>query len=480
MSSDPSTKEEIVDETTCERIMGTTGNGKNCWTDHETGKITPTNPIEDPYSSTATSTTPTTVPVTTSNTLVSNLQKELPTIESSANSNIIQSTMLTVAEPSFTQLEEDYLLEAWRSTYVSGAAGFHIKRLETEFSSKIAGCKYGVACANGTVAIHLAWKALNLQPGDEVLLPDWGYVASAAATVTAGGIPVLVDCDKTGRMDPEAIRAAIIPGQTKYLMVVHLYGHPCDMVSIMKIANEFQLIVLEDCAEAHGALCNGKLCGSFGHASTYSFFANKVMTTGEGGIVCTNDSDLATRLNFLCTHAMSTDVRYSQTEIGFNYRLSNLLAAVGCAQLERFDDLILKRKKIIEMYQEALNGFCGIRINPRFDDNVTLCPWLASLYLSDSMSFCRDEICKILKNDFKVDTRPFFYPMSIMPPYKRYETVTKDGRGKPTTGANRMATLGFVIPTIPDMPVSDVQYVVNAIKDILTRVESGDIQSKSY
>ena len=193
MSSDPSSKEEIVDETTCERIMGTTGNEKNCWTDHETGKITPTNPIEDPYSSTATSTTPTTVAVTTSNTLVSNLQKELPTIESSANSNIIQSTMLTVAEPSFTQLEEDYLLEAWRSTYVSGAAGFHIKRLETEFSSKIAGCKYGVACANGTVAIHLAWKALNLQPGDEVLLPDWGYVASAAATVTAGGIPVLVD-----------------------------------------------------------------------------------------------------------------------------------------------------------------------------------------------------------------------------------------------------------------------------------------------
>ena len=383
-------------------------------------------------------------------------------------------SLIHVAEPSFTQLEEDYLLEAWRSTFISGAAGHHIQRFESEFSSKIAGCKHGVACANGTVAIHLAWKALNVQPGDEVLLPDWGYVASAAATVAAGGTPVLIDCDETGRMDPAAIRAAIVPGSTKYLMVVHLYGHPCDMIAIMAIAKEFQLIVLEDCAEAHGALCNGQVCGSFGNACTFSFFANKVMTTGEGGMVCTNDEELAIRLKFLCTHAMSPDQHFYHTEIGFNFRLSNLLAAVGCAQLERFDDLIQKRNVLIEQYQQGLNGHCNVRINPLFDDNVTLCPWLATLYLPDSMSAHRDEICAVLKQEYHIDTRPFFYPMSVMPPYRKYVTVTKEGRGRETVGAKRMSTLGFVIPTVPDMVKEDVAHVVNSIKSVLSRMKNGD------
>ena len=380
-------------------------------------------------------------------------------------------TMLMVAEPSFTQLEEDYLLEAWRSTYISGTAGHHIQRLESEFSTKVAGCHHGVAVANGTVAIHLAWKALNLQPGDEVLLPDWGYVASAAATVAAGGVPVLIDCDATGRMDPAAIRAAIVPGHTKFLMVVHLYGHPCDMLSIMDIATEFDLIVVEDCAEAHGATCNGQLCGSFGQVCTFSFFANKVMTTGEGGIVCTNDAALATRLKFLCTHAMSPDVHFFHTEIGFNYRLSNLLAAIGCAQLERFDELIEKRALVIRNYQQGLDGHCQVQLNPSFDDNVTLCPWLASLYLSDAMAVHRDAICRVLKHEFLIDTRPFFYPMSSMPPYAKYVTATREGRGKATVGARRMASLGFVIPTIPDMLAVDLKYVVDSIKVVLTRFE---------
>ena len=380
--------------------------------------------------------------------------------------------MMMVAAPSFTQLEEDYLLQAWRSTYVSGAAGSHIAQLESEFSQKIAGCKYGIACSNGTVAIHLAWKALNLQSGDEVLLPDWTYVASAAATVEAGGVPVLIDCDETGRMDPEALRAAVIPGKSKFLMVVHLYGHPCDMVSIMRIAEEFNLTVVEDCAESHGALCDGKPVGSFGKLSTFSFFANKVMTTGEGGIVCVkDDKELAARVKYLCTHAQSPDRRFFHTEIGYNYRLSNLLAAVGCAQLERFDELISKRNNLIDFYKQELNGFCGIQINPSFADNITTCPWLASVYLPDMLSPQRDIICDLLKSEFRIDTRPFFFPMSCMPPYKNYVTASKKGRGEKTTNAVTVSKQGLNLPTAPDMSEEDMIYVVSSVKAVLSMVQ---------
>jgi perosamine synthetase len=375
-------------------------------------------------------------------------------------------SLLRVAEPNFTQLEEDYLLEAWRSTFVSGSAGSHIQQFEETFSS-IAGCQYGVACCNGTVALHLALKALHLQAGDEVLVPDFTYVAAAAATVAAGGVPVLVDCDATGRIDPKAIRAAVISGKSKFLMVVHLYGHPCDMVEIMKIAKEFNLIVVEDCAEAHGALCDGQPVGSFGSASTFSFFANKIMTTGEGGMVCTNDKVLATRIKFLCTHAMDPTRRYFHTEVGFNYRMSNLLAAVGCAQLARFDDLVSGRRELITFFREHLDGLCGLQINPKFADNVTLCPWLACVLLPDELMDKRDHICQVLLEKFKIDTRPFFHPMHSMPPYEQFETATENGRGHIPQGALRMHQLGFNIPTASNMANEDAQYIVDSIKTIM-------------
>jgi len=239
------------------------------------------------------------------------------------------------------------------------------------------------------------------------------------------------------------------------------------MIEIMKIANQYNLIVIEDCAEAHGAKINNQYVGSFGNAATYSFFANKIMTTGEGGMVCTNDQTLATRVKFLCTHAMDPNQRYYHTEIGFNYRMSNLLAAVGCAQLERFDELVNGRRQLIEYYRLHLNNVCDLSVNPTFTNNVTLCPWLACVFLPNVLMNKRDVICKILLEQYYIDTRPFFHPMSSMPPYATCETVTKEGRGNATLGATRMHQIGFNIPTASDMNMEDQKYIVDSIKTVV-------------
>ena len=320
--------------------------------------------------------------------------------------------------------------------------------------------------------------ALNLKSGDKVYLPNFTYVATAAAVVAAGGQPVLVDCDKTGRMDPEAIRMALQikdddakeeeESRQQFLMVVHLYGHPCDMVAIMAIASEYNLIVIEDCAEAHGAKCGGRLVGSFGQASTYSFFANKIMTTGEGGMVCTNDSKLAERLKFLSTHAMDPNQRYFHTEVGFNYRMSNLLCAIGCAQLERFSALVEGRQRLINYYKQEIDGICGgVLVNPTFADDVVLSPWLACIYLTDVLSSHRDEICKKLLLFYRIDTRPFFHPLHVMPPYSDCVTVTREGKNHVPVNSIRMHQLGFNIPTASDMSDENAKHIVTSIQAVL-------------
>jgi dTDP-4-amino-4,6-dideoxygalactose transaminase len=205
---------------------------------------------------------------------------------------------ILVAEPSLTDLEEQYLIRAYRSTFISGGAGSYKDRLEKEFAA-MCGCKYGVAVSNGTVAIDLLLLAAGLQPGDEVIVPSFTYVASVAAIVTAGGVPVMVDCrPDTGLIDPLAVEKAV-SAKSKFLMVVHLYGYACDMDPLMDIASKHSLIVIEDAAESHGAKYKGKVVGSFGCAATFSFYANKTMTTGEGGIIVTNDELLQRRITYL-------------------------------------------------------------------------------------------------------------------------------------------------------------------------------------
>jgi len=375
--------------------------------------------------------------------------------------------MIPVAKPSLTDHEKNALIEAWDSTFISGAYGPHLEQFECTFS-KIAGTKYGVAVSNGTVAIDLLLRALCLEPGEEVLLPAWTYVATAAATVAAGGVPVLVDCDEWGCIDAQAIRAAVVPGKTRFVWVVHLYGRPCDMDSIMKVANEYNLIVLEDAAEAHGAMYKQKPVGSFGMASTFSFFANKIITTGEGGMVCTDDLKLAERVRYLSRHAMSTERRFFHTEIGFNYRLSNLLCAIGCAQVERFPEIVARRNDIIQYYRNALDGFCGICINPVQSD-IVLAPWLACVILPDNLCCFRDDICHTLQKKFKVDTRPFFIPLHTMPPYESYRRVNKNGDNT-LTMSNKMCTKGFNLPTWVEITKSELDSVIEATQNTIIAI----------
>ena len=376
--------------------------------------------------------------------------------------------LLRVAEPSLGELEEQYLLEAWRSTCISGSFGSFISEFESGFA-RIAGCAHGVAVANGTVAIDILLRALGVQHGEEVLVPDWTYVSNAAATVSAGGTPVLVDCDAFGCIDPEAIRAAAVPGKTRFVWVVHPYGHPCDMDPIMDVANEFGLLVLEDAAEAHGALYKGRPVGSFGAAATFSFFANKIITTGEGGMVCTNDEALAARVRYLSRHAMSPTRRYFHTEVGFNYRMSNLLCAVGCAQVRRFRQIFSDREQVVAYYRARLDGECGIRVNPARSADVVLSPWLANVILPVALAPSRDRICAALRSEFQVDTRPFFVPMHRMPPYERCVTATRAGRGCAPEGSVRMWRAGFSMPSLATLRRDTCDRVVHAVRTLVQR-----------
>mmetsp|Transcript_29510 Transcript_29510/g.57762 ORF Transcript_29510/g.57762 Transcript_29510/m.57762 type:complete len:414 (+) Transcript_29510:43-1284(+) len=373
---------------------------------------------------------------------------------------------LLVSEPSLTALEEKYLRHAYKSTFISGGAGSYKARLEKEFAA-MCGCTYGVATANGTVALNLAMHAVGMQRGvgDEIIVPSMTYVATAAAVVDAGGTPVFCDCDSLGLIDPAAIELAIT-AKTKAIIVVHLYGHIADMDPILRIANQRGIAVIEDAAEAHGATYKGRKAGSFGDVATFSFYANKVMTTGEGGIIVTNRKDLHKQMVYLRGHAMSPDRRFWHTDVGFNYRLSNLLCAVGVAQLERFSELFNGRKRVIEAYARALEGYKGVKINIRAA-NCEPSPWLACVWLPEgSPTSLRDQICLDLE-ERGIETRPFFYPVHTMPPYTSFRFHSADPRPEHLKNTMTVAARGFNIPTSVGLTNSEIRFVSNAVKEVL-------------
>ena len=245
---------------------------------------------------------------------------------------------LPVAEPDLGPLEERYLLDAFQSGWIS-SIGEYIQRFEEGFA-KFCGAGHGIAVSSGTVAIHLALLAAGVGPGDEVIVPTLTFVGTVSPVKYVGATPVFVDSEpEIGTLDPQAVEKAIT-SRTKAIIVVHLYGHPADMDPILDIARKYELIVIEDAAEAHGAKYKGRPVGSFGNCATFSFYGNKILTTGEGGMIVTNDKDLADRIRFLKDHAMDPNRRYWHPEVGYNYRITNLQAAIGCAQLERFNELL--------------------------------------------------------------------------------------------------------------------------------------------
>ncbi len=358
-----------------------------------------------------------------------------------------------VSSPDIGELELKYVSEAVKSGWVSSIGEF-VERFEKGFS-EYCGADYGVAMTNGTDALFIALKALGVGPGDEVIIPALTFVAVPAVVLHVGAEPVLVDVHpEYWCLDPVAVERAITP-KTKAIVVVHVYGHPADMDLIMEMARKRGIKVVEDCAEAHGAKYKGKTVGSIGDVGCFSFYGNKIVTTGEGGMTVTNDADLAAKMRFLKDHAMDPNRRYYHPEAGFNCRMTNIQAAMGCAQLERIEALQNKRAKILNWYREALSGVDWISLNPRMSWAEPV-NWLVCALLSDELAARRDEILAELRSN-GVDTRPFFVPVQEMPPYSRCRVVGTEGDSTPVT--KRLSQTGFNLPSSPRLIEKEIGYI---------------------
>lgn len=319
---------------------------------------------------------------------------------------------IPVAEPDLGALEERYVLEAVRSGWVSSIGAF-VDRFERGFAD-YCGTRHAVVVCNGTAAIHLCLVAREIGPGDEVIVPNLTFVATASAVRHAGASPVLVDVDpETFCLDPQLVEMAVTP-RTRAIIPVHLFGHPANMTALRRIADRSGLFLLEDAAEAHGAAWEGRRVGGLGDAATFSFYGNKVLTTGEGGCITTNDDTLAERVRFLKDHAMSRERRYFHPEVGYNYRMTNVQAALGCAQLERAHEILERKAQLLAWYREALRG-ADVRLNPSKAPAEPIC-WLVVALLGRGGEAERDQLIARFKAA-GIDTRPFFVPLSQMPPY---------------------------------------------------------------
>lgn len=360
--------------------------------------------------------------------------------------------MIPIASPDLSGNEADYVNECVTSTWVS-SVGHFITDFEAAFSP-IAGTQHTVATNNGTTALHLALVALGIGPGDEVIVPTMTYIASANAVVYTGATPVFADSElDTMNVDPADVERRITP-RTKAIIAVHLYGHPADMVALRRIADEHGLLLVEDAAEAHGSRVEGRPVGSIGHVGVFSFFGNKIVTTGEGGAVTTDDAELAARLRLLRGQGMDPHKRYWFPEVGFNYRMTNVAAAIGVAQLERFEEFLDRRREIGKLYTTLLQDAEGIAL-PVERPDASRVEWLYTVRVDGFTTEQRNALVDGLKAD-GVETRPVFYPLHLMPPYH-----VEGGESFPV--AERIGREGISLPTHLGLSDDDVRQVVDAL-----------------
>jgi perosamine synthetase len=331
--------------------------------------------------------------------------------------------MIPVCEPLLDGREIEYVVDCLKTNWIS-SAGKYIPMFEQKFA-EYCDMPHGIACSNCTVGLHMALVALGVGPGDEVIIPDFTLIVSANTVILAGAKPVLVDVEPdTWCIDPTRIEEKITP-RTKAIMVVHMYGHPCDMPAIMDIARRNNLAVIEDCAQAHGAEINGRKAGSFGDMACFSFYGNKILTTGEGGMVLCRDKGLAEKLNLLRNQGFQ-EPRFVHAVMGYNYRITNIQAALGVAQTEMIDAKIEGKRFIGHTYNELLAGMPDITlpVERPWAKNVY---WMYGILVGDGFGPTKDELMVMLRKK-GVDTRSFFCPMSMQPVFKdtdeRFPDVT--------------------------------------------------------
>jgi len=366
-----------------------------------------------------------------------------------------------VAAPVIGEREIACVTDAVRSGWVS-SLGKYIDEFEREFA-KYCGSRHAIAVSNGTVALHLSLHALGIGPGHEVIVPDMTFAATAHAVLQTGATPVMVDVEPdTGCMDPAAVERALGP-RTRCIMPVHVYGHPADLGRLLPLAQSRGIPLIEDAAEAHGAMTpEGRRVGSIGRVGTFSFYGNKVITTGEGGIVLTDDDALAARLRLLKDHGMSPARRYFHAELAFNYRMTNLQAALGVAQLEQIETFIARKRAIHAIYQEVLGGREDVSLfgeRPGYR-NVY---WMVSAVLQGETDK-RDELCRALREQ-GVDTRPFFLPMSELPHLCGYRAVGATTDGCPV--GRSLSRRGFNLPSGCGLSDEDVRFCAETLAGLL-------------
>ncbi|WP_019421416.1 DegT/DnrJ/EryC1/StrS family aminotransferase [Paenibacillus sp. OSY-SE] len=363
----------------------------------------------------------------------------------------------SIATPILNGNEKKYVMDCLNSTWIS-SNGPYLDQFEQQFAA-FCQTKHAIACSNGTTALHLALMAHGVGPEDEVIVPTLTFVASANAVTYCGAVPVFVDAEsETWNIDTDAIESKITP-RTKGIIAVHLYGHPANMDPIMHIAQKHDLFVIEDAAEAIGAQYKGKMAGALGHTATFSLFGNKIITTGEGGVVTTNDDDLAEKVRLLKGQGIDKNKKYWHPVIGYNYRMTNIQAAIGCAQLENIDWHIRQRIRVAMHYYDYLqdDDRLTLPVQKIWSKNVY---WMFSVVLNRYTELQRDSVMKCLK-DNGIETRPFFYPMHILPPYKQGLTFTD------FPVANRIASQGINLPSHGELTEGDIWFICRTLKNVL-------------
>lgn len=356
---------------------------------------------------------------------------------------------IPVYNPSLSGKEKEYVMDCLDSTWIS-SKGKYIKKFESGFAEYI-GVEYATSVSNGTLALHLAMMALGIGEGDEVIVPTFTYIASANAVSYTGAKVVFVDSlSDTWQMDPEDIEKCIT-SKTKAIMPVHLYGHPCEMKRIMEIAKKYNLFVIEDCAEAIGSEYEGKKVGSFGDIACFSFFGNKTITCGEGGMVLTNDKTLYERAVHIKGQGLAAHREYWHDIIGYNYRMTNICAAIGLAQLEQIDTFIDRKREVAAYY---LKEFQGLPVEMQVEaGNVKHTYWMCSIMVEKIED--RDLLRKYLQEK-GIETRPTFYPIHTMPMY--------DNRYQRHPVAEKIGWSGINLPSWPGLTETQLKYICQSVK----------------
>lgn len=367
--------------------------------------------------------------------------------------------MIQVNEPLLTGNEKKYLAECIDTGWISSEGPF-VRKFEEMFAAKM-GRKFGVAVSNGSVALDTALISLGLNQGDEVIMPAFTIICCASAITRVGAIPVLVDAEaETWNMDVSKIEEKITP-KTKAIMVVHIYGLPVDMDKVIELAKKYDLKIIEDAAEEIGQQYKGKPIGSFGDISCFSFYPNKHITTGEGGMITTNDFNLADKCRSLRNLCFKPERRFVHDELGYNYRLTNLQAALGLAQLERLDEFVKIKRRNGELYNQLLSNFQEIQLNLPRTDYAESIYWVYGIVLKDEIPFdAFDAIKKLEKAE--IGTRPFFWPMHEQPIFQKMGLFI--GEAYPV--AERIARRGFYLPSGLGITKDQIYFTVDKLKEI--------------